>query len=420
MLWKRFARAALVAALLALLGSASMHRTNEAGALAGGHYTEEDPLTGQEATKVGAGEMEAIQEEISHVIEQNGIALDEDDNTQLYQAISKMLGPSGWPSKNLLINGAFDLWQRAQTLASVTGGTAAFAADRWRLHPGNAANQVAYGRQAFAFDQTDVPGSPTYWCRITNVNAQVSVSKYLEQRIEHVQTGAGKLLTLSFWAKRVGGSATPIDVRIVQNFGTGGSPSTETNTLVASFSDLTTDWVLYTASFTPASVAGKTLGSNQNDYVSLRLELSGVSISSSYDIVLVQLEPGAAATGFQFLPRPMVEQLCMRFFEKSGPVDTVVAGGDYEGSARGYQDGGTKAYALDRRFRVDKRAVPTMVWRNPSSGSPNTLEWNAINKTVSSTEDGGRSSTGTPVVSVDMGGGGPWKVSAHWEADAEL
>lgn len=63
------------------------------------------------------------------------------------------------------------------------------------------------------------------------------------QRIESVRTFAGQTATISFWAKA--NTGTPkIGVGLVQNFGSGGSPSSQVYTFGTS-PTISTSWVRY-------------------------------------------------------------------------------------------------------------------------------------------------------------------------------
>lgn len=64
-----------------------MHRIDGAGATIDNLFTEGDPTTGVPATTVTGAWLNAIQEEIAHVVEAAGTALDKLSNTQLYAAI---------------------------------------------------------------------------------------------------------------------------------------------------------------------------------------------------------------------------------------------------------------------------------------------------------------------------------------------
>ncbi len=71
-----------------------MHRIDGAGATTDHLFTEGDPSTGVPATTVTGGWLNAVQEEIAHVIEAAGITLSKPDNGQLYAAIVAIVSAS--------------------------------------------------------------------------------------------------------------------------------------------------------------------------------------------------------------------------------------------------------------------------------------------------------------------------------------
>lgn len=67
-----------------------MHRTDAEGNVEG-QFHPGNPAIGQRATRIGADWLNAVQEEISAVIENAGIALDKAENDQLYNAIVSLV-----------------------------------------------------------------------------------------------------------------------------------------------------------------------------------------------------------------------------------------------------------------------------------------------------------------------------------------
>lgn len=65
-------------------------------------FTDGDPVGGTPATVVPADWLNAVQEEISHVIEQAGDTLDKDDRTQLYAAIQALIA-AGMSPQSLIV-----------------------------------------------------------------------------------------------------------------------------------------------------------------------------------------------------------------------------------------------------------------------------------------------------------------------------
>ena len=207
-------------------------------------------------------------------------------------------------SPNVVINGAFDIWQRGISISPASGY--GYGADRWRIFS-YAANSSTLARQTFT------PGSaPTadregeFFMRVTSTNNRI----YLTHPVENVRTFAGQTVTLSFWAKAAATHA--ISVGLAQNFGSGGS--TEVTTATQNFS-VTTSWQRFSATFSLPSISGKTIGANNY----LELIFIGV-INNALDLWGVQLEAGIAATDFRRNANSIQGELaaCQRYFQRFG------------------------------------------------------------------------------------------------------
>lgn len=177
-----------------------------------------------------------------------------DLNLQGYQLLgAKNLngGPLGGV-RNKIINGDFDIWQRATTQSTNGYGSD----DRWaNFH--NGSTKVT-SQQAHTLGQTLVPGNPTYFSR-TVVTSVANVANYVikTQNIDGVKTLSGRTVTATFWAKAA--IAQSIGLEAYQDFGTGGSPSAGVSTPLGLIA-LTTAWQKFTKVFQMPSVAGKVLG----------------------------------------------------------------------------------------------------------------------------------------------------------------
>ena len=223
--------------------------------------------------------------------------------------------------KNAIINGNFDIWQRATSQTVSQYGSA----DRWR-HSLSGSTQ-AVSRQAFTLGQTDVPNNPKYYSRtVVSSVAGAGSLIIMNQRIEGVRTFAGTTVTLSFWAKA--DASKNIAIEFYQNFGTGGSPSTAVSGIGITTVALTTSWVKHTVSVAIPSISGKTLGTNGNDFLQPQIWLDAGSAynarsnslgqqSGTFEFSQVQMEAGSVATTFE--PRSVGEELalCQRYFQKN-------------------------------------------------------------------------------------------------------
>lgn len=180
--------------------------------------------------------------------------------------------------QNLIINGAFDFWQRG---TSFTGQS--YTADRW--FASNSGGTVTTSRQAFTLGDTLGSTSPTYFFRQTVSGQTGSNYAYATHRIEGVRSYAGQTITVLGWAKRFSGSGN-MTIGGSQIFGTGGSPSSSVG--------ITEQTVTLTASFAPfaivlavPSIVGKTLGSNSNDYLEI---LFGFSNGGSFGLQTIAVD----------------------------------------------------------------------------------------------------------------------------------
>lgn len=226
--------------------------------------------------------------------------------------------------RNAIINGNFDHWQRGTSLSAATGNR--FLADRWRS--GSDGTTIAPSRQAFAPGQTDVPNEPTYFHRnVVSSSAGAGNNAIFIQKIEGVRTLAGQTATLSFYAKA--DAAKNIVVEFVQNFGTGGSPSAEVNAIGVATLALTTTFQEFTVTAAIPSIAGKTIGTDGNDTLSVFVWFDAGSNfnartnslgqqSGTFDIAQVQLEAGSVATPFERRPVGVELALCQRYFQRYG------------------------------------------------------------------------------------------------------
>jgi hypothetical protein len=122
------------------------------------------------------------------------------------------------PSRNYVINGNFDYWQRGTSLASGTG--IRFLADRFATNSSGSTYTTA--QQAFAAGQSEVPNNPRFFHRNV-VSSVAGVDNFVGvfQKIEDARTLSNKQVTVSFWAKA--DATKPISIEFIQDFGTGGS-----------------------------------------------------------------------------------------------------------------------------------------------------------------------------------------------------
>ena len=177
---------------------------------------------------------------------------------------------------NYIINGNFDIWQRG-TSQSVSGYG---SDDRWLNGAGGAT--IVHSKQPFAVGELFPDGEPcpTNYSR-TIVSSVVGVNNTANklQKIESVKTLAGKKAVLSFYGKA--NAAKNVAIEFAQDFGTGGSPSSNVVGIGVQKIALTTVWQRFTVVVDIPNINGKVLGTNGNDSLCATLWFDA---GSTYDV----------------------------------------------------------------------------------------------------------------------------------------
>jgi hypothetical protein len=262
--------------------------------------------------------------------------------------------------KNKLINGDFSVWQRGTSQTASDYGSA----DRWRCANGGGTTKTA-SQQPFTIGQSDVPGNPKYFMRhVVTTGSGASDYCLLQHRLENVAALAGLTVTVSFWAKA--DATRSVAVEFIQNFGTGGSPSTRVDSIGVEKISLSTSWQRFSFTVDLPSISGKTLGTDGNDYLGVNVWFDAGSDynaqtdslgnqSGTFEISQAQLEKGAIATEFENRPNFIEKLLCYPF--------CWVGAGTGNGYGHFYASSGdVQMYACGGMFPVQMRSMPTMTY----------------------------------------------------------
>lgn len=220
-------------------------------------------------------------------------------------------------TRNALINSWFRFWQRNTTFT-----TSAYlnVADGWAASPG-AGGTVTFSRTAHTVGQTSVPFEPPYYA--TWDQTVGGTVPGLHQRVEDVRSFAGQSATIWVMASVSSGSIA-VTPRVIQYFGTGGSPSTNATTDGTAIT-ITTTPKLFACTIPIASISGKTIGTDLNSSC-VRFGLifpSATTFTAQIYCMGVTGSPFAAVER----PRPEGEELmlCQRRVYKTFHPDTVPA-----------------------------------------------------------------------------------------------
>jgi hypothetical protein len=292
------------------------------------------------------------------------------DNYPVTDATNVDPTPTPTNTKNFVRNPQFTYATNSASFPSFTQSQNVndFLLDDWLFFRSNTtATPINISQQLFTLGQTLVPANPIGYLHYECGDATSAGETYkrFQQYYKSAQTLSGQTIVVKFLAKSSTGST--MTASVIQNFGTGGSPSASVETVVVT-ANLTSTWASYTNSVTIPSVSGKTLGTNGDDTASLCLNMPLNTFASNIDICNVQLEVAATATDF---PVESQEQQFLRLKDRIefGIFNT----GDFKITLRATADpgwamcddstlgnsvsGAGKAY-------IATKALFTLIWNN--------------------------------------------------------
>lgn len=262
----------------------------------------------------------------------------EGGSAEVFDAVgANVIGQLGL--RNRLINPSFAVWQRG--LSRSLSSQSVYVADRFIASTGNngactvqrLAHAAGYGLGSGYLN----------WVQ-TTASSDFSYPS-LSQRLESVKTLEGRKATFSLHGSA--SVAMTCTVVLRQYFGSGGSPSATVETTVGGIT-MPVNWGRQSISFDVPSIAGKSLGTNGDDFVELLVLMpSGATFTmNTWDW---QLEEGAIMTPFEIRPPALELVLCQRYCEFG---NYLLEGYCTTGGGAGI------SYWVD--FKTPKRAVPTV------------------------------------------------------------
>jgi len=216
--------------------------------------------------------------------------------------------------RNQLLNSGFWRATRATTFSSPAASS--YTLDGWVIDYDGTPVGLEVSQQAFTLGQTDVAWEPRYHARVVVASASGMTAFSFSQRLEDVRRFSGRSCCLSVWAK-VSTGTIALTAKVDQDFGTGGSPSsnvvTNCNTEDAS-QTVTTTWQRFRFRFVVPSVSGKTLGSGGNDHTDIIFSLP-LNSGFTLDLAEPQFEYGLTDSPWDRHSKDLTaeEALCARY-----------------------------------------------------------------------------------------------------------
>ena len=217
--------------------------------------------------------------------------------------------PSG--TRNLIINGGFQVWQRGTSSSSNGYRTA----DRWRLNLSGGSATASQG--TFTDGQTAVPGNPQFYMALNVTTGNDNCG--WQYRIEDTHKFNSDVYTLSFWAK----SATPRAMTVNSHTYDSSADVDDDNTVSPSTFTPTSSWQKFTFKITFSSMPN--LGAfASGDYTHIGINQGSDTSTAAWklDLAQVQFEKGEQATPFEH--RSYADELarCQRYYVRLVPQGT--------------------------------------------------------------------------------------------------
>jgi len=300
-------------------------------------------------------------------------------------------------SRQAIMNGNFDIWQRG-TSTTPADVTSTYLADRWVDYiDKNGGTLPTLTRSRQLLTSGDIANA-FYFTRLATNGAGtslgVSSNHLLMHKIENGTRnlcGASKTVTVSYWA-RSSITNKRISVTLYQNYGSGGSPSSQ-EAILGTPVTLTSSWVKYTTTLTTNTLVGKTFGTGLDDVLVVGFHLMwGTTLgntnvqasvtaetyvgSGNIDIAQVQLCSGDVALPFQ--PKSFGQELqdCQRYYEPSwdyGETNTTFSKYSYQNMGMTYNGGNCLSGPF--YFKVQKRTVSPTITVYDVARTVNKVTW---------------------------------------------
>ncbi|RQS84324.1 hypothetical protein [Burkholderia seminalis] len=246
--------------------------------------------------------------------------------------------------RNGFVDGNLDSWQGG-TSFSLGSAVTQYTADMWRAN--TASGAAATVSQVIAALGSEIAGMTVPRVNKLRYAMTTAGGGYVSQRIEKVASYNGRSVTVSVYLTAAAAATLVTGVTYVQNFGTGGSPSsTVTATKAVTWAVGTTE-ARFSVRLDVPSIAGMTLGNNGNDFLEIQLNFAtGVTFTLDHSQFQIEESPstassntsgaGGSPTQFEWRGLPIELSRVSRFFQRrvsSGSGTGIASGSLYSTTA---------------------------------------------------------------------------------------
>jgi len=317
---------------------------------------------------------------------------------------------------NFIINGGFRIAQRGSS-NSFSGLASGYAADRWLWD--QSAGETTINRFDIIPPSVSPYPQPGQLTGGLNISRTVAGSVcVLSQKIENVVnlSGSKNSLVMSIPSNSHDPSTTVL-IEVVQNFGTGGSPSAPFNTVVGTL-DLNSSYAPQFFIFDLPSIQGKVLGTNQGtSYIQLKLTFS----DNLYNLDPLGISYTMSPIRHNYIPRNFQEELalCQRYYEKSYPINIVPGSNETLNLFTTQESGNNNSTYIVKRtiqFKNTKFKTPTVLTYS-EIGTPGFVDVES-GQVIPVLQNIGDSSFA--VLATNVGNSTFRDLAFHWTAESEI
>ena len=306
-----------------------------------------------------------IREKIAELDKPSGIAGEAMLRAETPQEQFNLIGAG---RRNLLINGGFDVWQRATSNTTNSGFR---SVDRWAF------NTYTGGAFTVSKETDSTFGNVLKWNRTTADTSNTNAGNCIQQPIENAKyLVKGKSVTVSFWLKNEKTVLRSGFVRFRINV----SPYT----LLAPaqyWESGSNEWEYHSFTFQTSETVN-------SDHIELQIQMDNGSSMGAIYIAQCQFELGKVATPFEHRSYGEELALCQRYFQN-------VYNGQCFGSAN-----------TTTRMRINAPLSPEMRTDPTVARVAGTISFQGMGVSISSTSTAvaQASDSGTRYLGMDLGG----------------
>ena len=305
--------------------------------------------------------------------------------------------------RNLIINGAMQVWQRGTSKVNSGSGYGQYHADRWASY---------YGGQTISKESSSLPdGSLVSTLRVTDTSGSAGNLCFTYTKVENgSHIISGKPVTLSFWAKSNQTQTNKLRARF--RFYDNATENGANEHILESGETLTSSWQKYEYTITATD---SSLNATRDLMVIIDLWEGFTSASDYIEFTQVQLELGSVATPFEH--RSYGEELlsCKRYWRE---MKVAIGCLPWAGVNTGWapNDGG-ETVQLDPEMRASPSVtqVVTPTYSSTEGSLPNSTTGTSSNVNVNHNTYPDRL-----YVRNNASGNVIFAVSTHYYLDAEL